>query len=345
MLTRGYFIGEIVDDLANLGGQVRMRNALHYFDLTVSVENFFRDFLNIALGADFKNLNAKRSNEPGLDLGDVAKRIGVQVTSSATTAKVNNTLRKVTPEQGNAYTRIIVLGLNKRQQSYSIEQALADQYKFSIDDIWDLDTLARKALDLEIDRLQSLYNFVRANSARLKMELEVPDENDEYPTSGYELWEKRATPKLGDGAAFARFVKQDTGDTLDVKSLEKALQELGSDLSRLPRMTREFLAILYERRELGKSRRFSSDSGWEHLLLAKAQREYQGDDFEGELEILTHAGFVEVNGEDRYELGAPEIGIRIPTTSTELRMCFVSFVNEEKLGFRSVIGSVDLSAF
>lgn len=70
MLTRGYFIGEIVDEMANLAGQVRMRNALHLFDLTVATENYFRDFLNIALSANLKNLNAERSNEPGLDLGD-----------------------------------------------------------------------------------------------------------------------------------------------------------------------------------------------------------------------------------------------------------------------------------
>lgn len=344
MLTRGYLVGEIIDDLANLGGQVRMRNALHMFDLTVATENFFRDFLNIALGATFKNLNAKRSNEPGLDLGDELKAIGIQVTSSATTAKVNNTLEKVTADQASKYSKLIVLGLNKRQQTYAINSTLATKYSFTADDIWDLDTLARKALDLQIDDLQALYNLVRSNSARLKIELEVPDENGVYPTSGYDMWEQQAKPKVGDGTAFSRFIEEQSGDAPDRESIQKALKRLGTDLSRLPRLTREFLATLYERRERGTSRRFSGD-GWAHLLLSKVTREYRGDDLDGELDILRHGGFLEVNGEDKYELGAPEIGIIIPTKSDDLERDFVLFVEEKKLDFKNVIGRVDLSAF
>ncbi len=101
--------------------------------------------------------------------------------------------------------------------------------------------------------------------------------------------------------------------------------------------------MLYERRERGGSRRFAD--GWSHLLLSKVEREYRGDDLKGELDILRHEHFLEINGEDPYELGPTEIGIRIPTRSDELEMEFVPFVEAKKLGFRNVIGSVDLSAF
>ena len=343
MLTRGYFIGEIVDDLAILSGQVKMRNAIHMFDLTVATENFFRDVLNILLDASFKNLNAERSNEPGLDLGDENKKIGVQVTSSVNTAKVNHTLGKITTDQKSRYKKIIVLGMNKRQGTYSIDVPLANKYNFTTDDIWDLDTLARKALDLQLDKLQDLYNLVRSSSARLKIELEMPDENGKFPTTGYEMWEQRAKAKVGDGNAFCSFVEERIGDAPDVEKVQKALNKLGADLSRLPRLTREFLAMLYERREKGNSRRFSD--GWSHLLLSKVKREYRGDDLEGELDILRHANFLDVDGEDKFELGATEVGIRVPTEVDELQLEFVLFVEEKKLGFRNVIGSVDLSAF
>ena len=316
MLTRGYFIGEIVDDLANLGGQVRMRNALHLFDLTVATENFFRDFLNIALGASLRNLNADRSNEPGLDLGDDSMAIGIQVTSSATTTKVNHTLEKITPDQASKYKKIVVLGLNKRQQTYALDAALAAKYNFTTADIWDLDSLARKALDLQLDELQALYNLVRSNSARLRIELEVPDESGKYPTSGYDMWEQRTKPKMGDGSAFSAFIEERAGQASNLELIQKGLRKLGADLSRLPRLTREFLAMLYERRERGTSRRFAD--GWAHLLLSKVEREYRGDDLKGELDILRHAGFLEINGEDEYELGPTEIGIRIPTKLDEL---------------------------
>lgn len=157
------------------------------------------------------------------------------------------------------------------------------------------------------------------------------------------MWEQQAKPKVGGGTAFSSFVEKQGGDAPDIEELQKALKKLGKDLSRLPRLTREFLAMLYERREKGKSHRFSD--GWAHLLLSKVQREYRGDDLEGELAILRHAGFLEVNDEEKYELGATEIGITIPTKSDELKNDFVPFVEDKKLGFRNVIGSVDLSAF
>lgn len=343
MLTRGYFIGEIVDDLATLGAQVKMRNAIHMFDLTVAAENFFKDVLDILLDANFKNLNTERSNEPGLDLGDENKKIGIQVTSSASTGKVNHTLEKITADQAGRYEKIVVLGMNPRQRTYSIDPALAAKYQFTSDDIWDLDTVARKAFDLPIDRLQNLYNYVRSSSARLKIELEVPDENGKFPTSGYDMWEERAKPKIGDGKAFCSFVVELGADAPDIKEVQKALKTLGADLSRLPRLTREFLTMLYERRERGKSGRYGD--GWGHLLLSKVEREYRGDDLKGELDILKHANFLEVNGEDEYECGPPEIGVRIPTELEDLELEFARFVEEKGLGFKNVIGSVDLSAF
>lgn len=343
MLTRGYFIGEVVDDLATLGGQIKMRNAIHMFDLTVAAENFFRDVLNIILGANFKNLNATRSNEPGLDLGDDKLKIGIQVTSSATSAKIKNTLKKITTNQYKKYNKIYVLGLNPRQRKYSFDKNLAKKYKFSSDNVWDLDTLVRKAFDLPIDKLQELYNFVHSSSARLKIELEVPDKNGKYPTSGYEMWEQRAKPKLGNGDAFCSFIENKYGEAPERDEIKKALEEFAARLICLPRVTREFLSMLFERREKSDSKRFHAP--WSHLLLSKVRREYSGHDLEGEFDILRHAEFLNIEEEDIHDFGAVQIGIIIPTESDELSYDFVSFVDQKNLKFRDVIGAVDLSAF
>jgi hypothetical protein len=77
MITRGYFIGQIVDELTAISSQVEMRGKLHLFDLHICLENFFRDILNIALGYSLKNLNEERSNAPGIDLGDENEKIAL----------------------------------------------------------------------------------------------------------------------------------------------------------------------------------------------------------------------------------------------------------------------------
>jgi hypothetical protein len=342
VLTRGYLVGEIIDELARLGDQVRMRNAVQLYDLTVVAENYFRDFLNILMEANFQNLNMERSNEPGIDLGDEAKKIGVQVTSTANSQKVNKTLTNLTSEQVARYGKFIVLGMNSRQSQYTIDSELAVKYEFDKDhDIWDLNTLARMTIDLPLDRLTLLYEFVRANSARLKVELEVPDEHGVYATSGYDMWETITKPKIGDGVGFAAYIMEIGNYEIDATEVKEALLELGTKLSKLPRMTREFLTMLCERREEGKGRYFTRDE-WSYLLLSKVKRLYGGDDLKGELDILQHAGFVDVCCD---ESDPPEIGITIPVDQKDLRINFLDFAKEKKLSLRNIIGSVDLSAY
>lgn len=346
MITRGHYLGEIIDDLSVLGAQVKMRNALGFTDLSVYAENFFRDVINILLDIDLINLNSDRSNEPGLDLGDAKEKFAIQITSSAGSKKINETLKKINSKQLKAYSKFVVFGMNKRQQSYTLEATLTAKCSFTKDDIWDLDTIARKAVSLELDPLRELHRLIRFDSARLKVELELPDADGKYPTSGFDLWEERVKPKIGDGKSFCKFWSEDDGQPLtreEQKRVADALRILGVRLSRLPRLTREFLAMLYERREKGTSKRFSDE--WRHLLLGKVEREFRGDDLQGELGILEHAGFIRIDGEDPYELGPAEIGVRIPGDSDELASSFVQFVVAKKLSFRKVIGAIDLSSF
>jgi SMEK domain len=345
MISRGHYIGEIVDEFSSISAQVKLRNKLALTDLTVHAENFFRDVLNAILKSNFRNLNSERSNEPGLDLGDDLKRMAVQVTSTATAAKANKTLEKVTDEQAKQFDKIVVLIIGKRQGSYKLDDTLAAKYKFTEDNIWDLDTLARKAIDLEIQDLQSLHRIVRQNVVRLKVDLEIPDEDGNYPTSGFEMWERRVSPKVGSGAQFLEFYESEYEKMKDseAEKVRAAIKELARTLSTMPRITREFFAMLYERRESGRSRRRIHHVG-EHLILSKVEREYLGSDLRGELDILEHADLVWVEGEDRHEYGPPELFIRV-SKNEDLTSVFVEFMKKKNLSYRQVLGAVDLSQF
>lgn len=346
MITRGFYLGEIVDEFAAISAQVKMRNRIGFTDLSVFCESFFKDVLNCLLDADLKNLNEERSNEPGVDLGDKKKRLAVQVTSTADSKKVNSTLAKITPAQKSAYRKFIVLSICGKQQKYSLDTSLATGLNFTAKHVWDMNVLARKAVGLEIDRLESLHRLIRANVAKVKVELEVPDEVGNYPTNGYEQWEARIRPRIGDGWSFAKFSAEQGGVELaeiDHAEIEKGLKLLGKRLARLPRVTREFLVVLLERRESGRSNRFKDV--WSHLLHDKVVREFRGRDVEGELGILQHAGFVSIDGENRYEDGPTEIGVLLCSESDELAAGFLDFVASKKLSLRRVIGDGDFSAF
>jgi len=74
MITSGYLIGQIIDDLSNIAQQAKVRNKLGHTDLSVFAENFFKDILNETLELSLINTNITRANEPGIDLADMAKK-------------------------------------------------------------------------------------------------------------------------------------------------------------------------------------------------------------------------------------------------------------------------------
>jgi hypothetical protein len=98
MLTRGIIIGKLIDDLTTLQSQIEMRCQVGLTDLNKFSEDFIKEVLNVCYGYALKNLNKNRSNEPGLDLGDDRESIAFQITSVATSQKVNETLRKIKDE-------------------------------------------------------------------------------------------------------------------------------------------------------------------------------------------------------------------------------------------------------
>lgn len=278
MITRGHFIGEIVDELSSVANQIAARGKLGLLDLNVFSENFFRDVFNALYDWKLENLNQSRSNEPGLDLGDKTSRVAIQVTSRSDAAKVNGTLKKITATQATAYDKIFVFVAGQKQGSYTLDAALCNQYAFEEENILDVKDLCRKAMDLPIDKLHALHRLIRMNVVKVLIELELPDpETGKFPTSGFDKWEVKPEPKVGDAKKFAKWHSDEIDVPLtpkEIKALQKDLVELGQRLRRLPRVTREFLVMLFERRSPNDSKRFVDP--WRAVRLATVEREYGG---------------------------------------------------------------------
>ncbi|MBM5458654.1 SMEK domain-containing protein [Pseudomonas sp. P66] len=346
MITRGHLIGQIIDEFVAVGEQAKLRSSLTLNDLPVYCENFFRDVINITEGWNLVNLNEKRQNEPGLDLSDEAKKVAVQVTNTRTSEKINHTLQKITEDQAKKHKRFIVFVIGGRQKTYdAVNSELAEKYSFDIaEDIWDTHTIAKKAVSLPIERLQSLHELVRKEMARVKVELQIPNEDGEYATSGYTQWEPILKPKAGSGNHFNDWLIADRITPADPQHLQASLALFASQLAALPRITREFLVMLYERCDPDRNGRFRTCPA---LVLPKVQRTYLGDDLQGELDILVDAGLVALAlPEDESDRDSPaEIGLIVPGKCPELKSDFHRYVVEKGLSFRTVVGGLDLSGF
>jgi len=346
MISRGFFIGAIVDEFSTIAEKIAMRNRLGYTDLSVHAEEYFRNVLNRVYGWNLESLNKTRANEPGLDLGDTTARVGVQVTSDASSAKVKATLAAVTDEQRTAYSTILVLIVGKKQTSYTIAGEAADRLAFTDANIWDVTHVARDALALDLERLNDLHSYVDREATRLRMELEVPDAEGNYATTNFDQWEPIAEAKVGDGDRFVAYIVETYNDGLEDKVKEKiktAIQLLAAELRGLPRITREFLVMLIERRETrsGKRRPHASVP---RALLEKIERVYLGSYLKGELTLLEDASLVTVEPEDPFEYGPAEIYIWL-SKNEDLQTGLVDFVDRRGLALRDVVGKADFSAF
>ncbi|MCZ8318882.1 MAG: SMEK domain-containing protein [Silanimonas sp.] len=343
MITRGYLIGEIIDELATIAAQTRMRNRSGFTDLSIFAENFFRDLLTPILHSSLENLNNIRSNSPGIDLGSKDGEFAIQVTSVATSDKVNKTLAKLTEEQIKRYQRFVVLVIGEKQGSYTIEPELASKAKFEwARDVWDMDTIAKMAVDLPIERLQDAHRVVRANGVRLRVELEMPDENGVYPTSGYTCWEESAEPRIGSGESFSQYQRDMGAPKTDIQ-ISNQIAKLCRSLSALPRVTREFLVVLLEKRQDVESVRFKKSTAT--VLLDRVKREYTGSDLAGELRLLESAGLIIVETDVDPAFGLPLVGINLSAKCDDLNLGFLDFVQAKNLSLREVIGKVDFSRF
>lgn len=356
MITSGYLIGQIIDEFSAVGEQAKLRNRLGLSDLSVFSENFFREILNIIEKLDLINTNEDRANEPGVDLGDEKEKIAYQVTSTKTSEKIKNTLKKITPAQREKYKRFVVLIIGEKQGQYdAVVKALIDRATSEIDlsivfnpdtDIVDLTDLARKVVGLPFSEIQRLHRLVQDQMGLVKIDLQVPDADGQYETSGYKLWEPLPIPKLGDGTKFAKWEAQFRGagyvlTNNDIRVAREAIEKLSGRLHKLPRITREFFAMLHERADKNNLR---FPDYWS-LFIDSVYKTYPSA--QTELSLLMAQNLLNIDCDPlpfREDIPG-EIGLQMGLGDDGFRLGFYDFVVEEKLSFRRILGDLDFSDF
>lgn len=151
----------IIERLAVIEAYVRMSNQIKLFDIDVILEDFCTDLLNITFDWNLKNLNDTR-NMPAIDLGDLEKRICVQVTSENKGRKVKETVTKFAVHNlDNSYDRLIIFMLVPKQGSYTVDVSNCKNFPFSLDDdIWDFSTYIQKIKTMDNDKISVIRAYI-----------------------------------------------------------------------------------------------------------------------------------------------------------------------------------------
>jgi len=340
MITRGYFLGEIIDSLSNVAQQVDTRCTLGLTDLNKYLEDFFLFILNESLKLDLVNCNDERSNAPGIDLLDSAKGIAFQITSTKTSKKVNDTLRKA-GELEDPPNKIYILVIGKKQSSYSLKKKLCKPFNFKTKNIWDINSLSKKLIELPIDSLQIIYDYVRKELARVKIDLEIPNDEGEFPTSIKNFVEQLPKPILTDFTIYHSYLETEYGSCeLTLEDVQEEFKTFSTELANLPRLTRDFYAFLLERRDEDNR---DSNTSW-RFNYNRLKRICHFSALDEEITLLSEHGFGCLNEPESHD-ESPYVSMSFKGKSGYFLMELVQFIEDKKIGFTKPIVNLDFTKF
>lgn len=339
MLTRGYLIGQIVDDLSDIASQARQRARLGFTDMHVYIENFAKEVLNRTLGLSLRNLNEEEMNTPGLDLGDAVSGWGFQITGDRSLQKVKSTLQAIRPEDRTKYPRIRIMIIGDRQNSYALTGEPYSSFGFTEDMIWDLNDVCRQVVGMQIENLVALRDYVSLETQRVKIQLEVPDQKGQYPTNVSSLFEAIPRPQLSDGFALAAFCEA-RDYMIDPPEVAELIRELSLRLSRLPRLTREIFRTLLDRRDhltAGFDEEF-------RISQPMIDRIYLGSDIGGDLSLMKEAGLLEPNQADE-PFDANYWRFKLPGSESRFHDVLVAYMKDKGIDPQKAFVVLDFSDF
>ena len=142
--------------ITRLERQVELATAQGRTDINLALEDAFIPILKATYNLpNLINLNRKRKNYPGIDLGDDHDRVAFQITSTTTLDKVKSTVQQFMDRAYyNSFDELYVLMLTPKQSSYSqaaIDGLLTDQLSFNCKKhIIDLGDLLREVSALRV---------------------------------------------------------------------------------------------------------------------------------------------------------------------------------------------------
>lgn len=161
MDRRANLIREIKNQLAIYAVRVDMDKG----EASRAAEDFYCDLLNILLGYQLENMNRKEKNYSAIDLGENSenRKLGVQVTSTTTRQKVQDTLDTFfRHELEKTYTRVVMLIVGKWTES---RKSFRMNGTLDFDpnrDIWDTDWLVAKIEAIQdIGHLERIMDYLK----------------------------------------------------------------------------------------------------------------------------------------------------------------------------------------
>src|SRR6266852_4456498 len=162
MLAKDDLIRDIRKGLAALRAYIEPGGSLNLTDINVQAEDFVAGLLNAIHGWGLVNTNKATANYPCIDLIDETRKIGVQVTSETTSAKVSDTVDCLnTNNLAGRLSQLMVFMVVKKQGHYTVKATCPGVAFNWQDNVIDFDDALKSAQAIsDLTHLKRVHQFV-----------------------------------------------------------------------------------------------------------------------------------------------------------------------------------------
>ena len=162
-MNRMFYFNYIEEKLNTLAYRIEVRSQLNLLELNIHSENFFAGLCNIIFDFELENLNFSYQNIEGIDLIDHKNKVVVQVSSTCTKAKIENSLNKDIYAFYQDYSYKF-LSISKNVSNSLKNNTFKNPYSMKFDskqDIWDVKLLLKKIFNQTLIKQRQLYEFIK----------------------------------------------------------------------------------------------------------------------------------------------------------------------------------------
>ncbi|EIN14769.1 Hypothetical protein MAGb_8030 [Mycoplasmopsis agalactiae 14628] len=153
------YIDNIVLKISMLNVETWVNNSIGFYDFNSVSENIFMKILNIINDWNLVNANSIIYNSPGFDLIDNDNKILIQVSSTLTREKINNSLNKAIYKNYSGYKFKFLSSV----KSFTNIKGIKNPYNLEFDvaqDIIDIKSILRKVKHLDLTKLKELSDYL-----------------------------------------------------------------------------------------------------------------------------------------------------------------------------------------
>ncbi|WP_010251041.1 ABC-three component system protein [Acetivibrio cellulolyticus] len=163
-MKRGIYYNYISEKLMVLMYNIKQNGKLNLNDLNIHVESLFTYLLNVIFNYELINMNSVQQNVESIDLRDDVNKVIVQVSSTSTKQKIENTLIKESLQEYSKLNYRIKFMLITDDAGKLKDKKFDNKHNIFFEpegDIIDINDILRTILNMTIDKQKIVFDFIK----------------------------------------------------------------------------------------------------------------------------------------------------------------------------------------